>query len=136
MSKVEPDNSFSIGIGRRKSSSARVKIIPGNGSVTINQKNGFDYFHSCHDSLNILRQPLEIFESDKSYDIIINVEGGGLKGQTEAIQLAVANAVSKLDSEKRSKLRSLGFLTRDTRIKERKKYGLKKARKASQYSKR
>ena len=85
---------------------------------------------------SLIKNPLEIFESDKSYDIIINVEGGGLQGQTQAIQLAVANAVSKLDSAKRSKLRNLGLLTRDTRIKERKKYGLKKARKASQYSKR
>jgi small subunit ribosomal protein S9 len=136
MTTNETSKSFSIGIGRRKSASARVKIVPGNGQITINEKTGIDYFNSFPQSLGICRNPLEIFESDKSYDIIINVEGGGLQGQTQAIQLAVANAVSKLDSVKRSKLRNLGLLTRDTRIKERKKYGLKKARKASQYSKR
>jgi small subunit ribosomal protein S9 len=136
MANTDTNKSFSIGVGRRKSASARVKITPGNGQITINEKSGIDYFNSFPQSLGICRNPLEIFESDKSYDIIINVEGGGLQGQTQAIQLAVANAVSKLDSVKRSKLRNLGLLTRDTRIKERKKYGLKKARKASQYSKR
>ena len=136
MANIETNKSFSIGIGRRKSASARVKITPGNGQITINEKTGIEYFNSIPKSLGICSNPLEIFESDKSYDIIINVEGGGLQGQTQAIQLAVANAVSKLDSVKRSKLRNLGLLTRDSRIKERKKYGLKKARKASQYSKR
>lgn len=130
------NKNFSIGLGRRKSASARVKIIQGNGQITINNKTGIEYFSSIPKSIGICRNPLEIFESEKSYDIIIDVKGGGLHGQTEAIQLAVANAVSKLDSVKRSKLRNLGLLTRDTRIKERKKYGLKKARKASQYSKR
>jgi small subunit ribosomal protein S9 len=136
MQENETMKSFSIGIGRRKSASARVKIVPGTGNITINQKTGIDYFNSLPQSIDICRNPLEIFESEKSYDIIINVEGGGLQGQTQAIRLAVANAVSKLDSLKRTKLRNLGLLTRDTRIKERKKYGLKKARKASQYSKR
>ncbi len=136
MKQNEILKSFSIGIGRRKSASARVKIVPGNGKITINEKPGINYFNSFPQSLVLCRNPLEIFESDKSYDIIINVEGGGLQGQTQAIKLAVANAVSKLDSTKRNKLRNLGLLTRDTRIKERKKYGLKKARKASQYSKR
>lgn len=136
MANFETTKTFSIGLGRRKSASARVKIVPGTGSITINQKKGIEYFSSFPQALGICRNPLEIFESDNSYDIIITVEGGGLQGQTQAIQLAVANALSKLDSGKRSKLRNLGLLTRDTRIKERKKYGLKKARKASQYSKR
>lgn len=127
---------LATGVGRRKSASALVKILPGTGEIVINQKSGIDYLHSIAHGLGVCRTALEVFNADKAYNIIIEVSGGGLHGQTEAIRLAVANAISHLDSEKRVKLRSLGLLTRDTRIKERKKYGLKKARKAPQYSKR
>ena len=127
---------LATGVGRRKSASALVKILPGTGEIIINQKSGIDYFHSIAHGLGICRTALEVLEADKAYNIIIEVSGGGLKGQTEAIRLAVAKAISNLDSAKRVKLRSLGLLSRDTRIKERKKYGLKKARKAPQYSKR
>ena len=136
MITFEQKNVLATGVGRRKSASALVKILPGNGEIIVNQKTGIDYFHSISNGLGICRTPLEIFESDKSYNIIIEVSGGGLQGQTQAIRLAVAKAISNLDSAKRVKLRSLGLLSRDTRIKERKKCGLKKARKAPQYSKR
>lgn len=136
MTTSEKNNILSTGVGRRKSSSALVKIIPGNGEIFINKKAGLDYFNSSSQSLSSCRIPLEIFEEENSYNMVIDVSGGGIQGQTQAIKLAVANAVSKLDSTKRIKLRSLGLLSRDTRVKERKKYGLKKARKASQYSKR
>lgn len=127
---------LATGVGRRKSASALVKILPGTGEIVINQKSGIDYFHSIAYGLGVCRTPLEAFEADKAYNIIIEVSGGGLHGQTQAIRLAVAKAITNLDSTKRAKLRSLGLLSRDTRIKERKKYGLKKARKAPQYSKR
>lgn len=132
----EKINLLSSGVGRRKSSTASVKIVPGIGEILINQQAGIEYFSGSSQSLAICRTPLTIFESENSYNLIISVSGGGIQGQTQAIRLAVANAISKLDSEKRIKLRSLGLLSRDTRVKERKKYGLKKARKASQYSKR
>lgn len=136
MITFEKKNVLATGVGRRKSSSALVKILPGNGEIIVNQKPGIDYFHSIAYGLGICRTPLEIFESDKAYNIVIEVTGGGLQGQTQAIKLAVAKAISNLDSAKRTKLRSMGLLSRDTRIKERKKCGLKKARKAPQYSKR
>lgn len=136
MITFEQKNVLATGVGRRKSASALVKILPGNGEIVVNQKPGIDYFHSISYGLGICRTPLEIFESDKAYNIVIEVTGGGLQGQTQAIRLAVAKAISNLDSAKRVKLRSLGLLSRDTRIKERKKCGLKKARKAPQYSKR
>ena len=136
MITFEKKNILATGIGRRKSASALVKILPGTGEIVVNQKPGIDYFHSLAHGLGICRTPLEIFESDKAYNIIIEVSGGGLQGQTQAIRLAVAKAISNLDAAKRVKLRNLGLLSRDTRIKERKKYGLKKARKASQYHKR
>ena len=136
MLTFQKKNILATGVGRRKSASALVKILPGTGEIMVNQKPGIDYFHSIAHGLGICRTPLEIFESDKAYNIIIEVSGGGLQGQTQAIRLAVAKAISNLDAAKRVKLRNLGLLSRDTRIKERKKYGLKKARKAPQYSKR
>jgi small subunit ribosomal protein S9 len=136
MITFEKKNILATGVGRRKSASALVKILPGTGEIMVNQKPGIDYFHSIAHGLGICRTPLEIFESDKAYNIIIEVSGGGLQGQTQAIRLAVAKDISNIDAAKRVKLRNLGLLSRDTRIKERKKYGLKKARKAPQYSKR
>nr|AHX25148.1 30S ribosomal protein S9 [Nannochloropsis gaditana] len=136
MVKFEKNNVVASGVGRRKSASALVKILPGTGEITVNQKPGIEYFHVIAHGLGICRTPLEIFQSDKAYNIIIEVSGGGLQGQTQAIRLAVAKAISSLDNDKRTKLRHLGLLSRDTRIKERKKCGLKKARKAPQYSKR
>nr|YP_009550305.1 ribosomal protein S9 [Characiopsis acuta]QAA11242.1 ribosomal protein S9 [Characiopsis acuta] len=136
MPTIETKNILSTGVGRRKSASAFVQIVSGKGEIIINQQPGIEYFHFNSQALSICKTALEIFNSENSYNIIIGVSGGGLTGQIQAIRLAVANAVSKLDSTKRVKLRTLGLLSRDTRVKERKKYGLKKARKAPQFSKR
>nr|YP_010478763.1 ribosomal protein S9 [Neustupella aerophytica]UVI61068.1 ribosomal protein S9 [Neustupella aerophytica] len=136
MTTLEAKNILSTGVGRRKSASAFVYIIPGNGQIIINKQPGIDYFVYNSQAVSICQTALKIFESEKSYNIIIVVSGGGLNGQIQAIRLAVSKAVSKLDTNKRIKLRSLGLLSRDTRVKERKKYGLKKARKAPQFSKR
>lgn len=125
-----------LGIGRRKSARVQVNIIPGQGAIKVNNLLGEEYFSSSLESLKSCQMPLALFDVEKNYDIIIKVSGGGLKGQTDAIVLAVSRAIAKLDPAKRSKLKSLGLLSRDTRVKERKKCGLKKARKASQYSKR
>nr|YP_010451051.1 ribosomal protein S9 [Vischeria punctata]AOW70837.1 ribosomal protein S9 [Vischeria sp. CAUP Q 202]UTV00832.1 ribosomal protein S9 [Vischeria punctata] len=136
MTILEAKNILSTGVGRRKSATAFVQIIPGNGEITINQQPGVNYFHYNSQAVSICRTALEIFESEKSYNLTVVVSGGGLNGQIQAIRLALSKAVSKLDTTKRIKLRSLGLLSRDTRVKERKKYGLKKARKAPQFSKR
>ena len=136
MISSEEKNILSTGVGRRKSSSAFVKVFSGTGEVIINKKLGKDYFHSIHAALETCQTPLEIFQAEKAYKLVIDVSGGGLQGQKQAIRLAIAKAISTLDVEKRVKLRSLGLLSRDTRVKERKKYGLKKARKSPQYSKR
>lgn len=136
MTESQSRNVLSTGVGRRKSATSFVQIIPGNGEIIVNQQPGIDYFHFNSQAISICRTALEIFESEKAYNIIIVVSGGGLTGQIQAIRLAVSKAVSKLDINKRVKLRSLGLLSRDTRVKERKKCGLKKARKASQFSKR
>jgi small subunit ribosomal protein S9 len=136
MSTIETKNILSTGVGRRKSASAFVQIVSGNGEIIVNQQPGIEYFHFNSQALSLCRTALQIFDSENSYNIIIGVSGGGLTGQIQAIRLAVAKAVSKLDSNKRVKLRTLGLLSRDTRVKERKKYGLKKARKAPQFSKR
>nr|QFR99646.1 ribosomal protein S9 [Vischeria stellata] len=136
MTILEAKNILSTGVGRRKSATAFVQIIPGNGEITVNQQPGVNYFHYNSQAVSICRTALEIFESEKSYNITVVVSGGGLNGQIQAIRLALSKAVSKLDTTKRIKLRSLGLLSRDTRVKERKKYGLKKARKAPQFSKR
>ena len=132
----ETSSVANIGIGRRKSARVQVNIIPGNGVIKVNNLLGEEYFRSSLESLKSCQMPLSLFDVEKTYDLIIKVSGGGFKGQTDAIVLAVSRAISKLDPAKRTKLKSLGLLSRDTRVKERKKVGLKKARKASQYSKR
>jgi small subunit ribosomal protein S9 len=136
MTSESKKNILANGVGRRKSATAFVQLSPGNGQIKINHKPGIEYFQFSSQALSSSIIPLEIFESEKSYDINIIVSGGGLLGQVDAIRLAISKTISKLDSTKRVKLRSLGFLSRDTRVKERKKYGLKKARKAPQFSKR
>lgn len=132
----EKQKNLAIGIGRRKSSSARVQITSGSGNIYVNGVLAATYFNSSPESLLICTNPLRLFDADQAYDIYAQVTGGGLTGQTEAIQLAVSRALIQLDTTRRPKLKSLGLLRRDPRIKERKKYGLKKARKAPQYSKR
>jgi small subunit ribosomal protein S9 len=124
------------GVGRRKEASARVRLYPGgNGSILINDKEGADYLNRAGD-LDAVLAPLRSVGMDSGYNVSVHVAGGGVTGQTSAIQLGVARALLKVDPELRSSLRHGGFLTRDARIKERKKPGLKRARKAPTYTKR
>ncbi len=123
------------GTGRRKSSIARVYITPGSGKVTINKKDMDDYF-GLETLKIIVRQPLEVTGTADKYDVKVTVRGGGFTGQAGAIRHGIARALNKADEEFRAPLKKAGFLTRDAREKERKKYGLKKARRAPQFSKR
>lgn len=124
------------GTGRRKTSIARVRLVPGSGQMRINGRSGEPYLQFNPAYLSVTKAPLEALGLEKDYDILVNVKGGGLTGQADAIRLGVARALCELDPENRKPLKSEGYLTRDPRSKERKKYGLKKARKASQFSKR
>ncbi|MGH3858094.1 30S ribosomal protein S9 [Actinokineospora sp.] len=122
-------------VGRRKQAIVRVRITPGSGKFLLNGKSLEDYFpNKVHQQL--IREPLVTVEKPESFDIRANLHGGGITGQAGALRLAIARALIELDSEDRPVLKKAGFLTRDPRAKERKKYGLKKARKAPQYSKR
>ena len=123
------------GTGRRKSSVARVRLVPGTGKITVNKRNLNDYFGRQTLEL-IIKQPLELTGTTEQYDVIANVAGGGASGQAGAIRHGISRALLEFDADMRSDLKKAGFLTRDPRMKERKKYGLKKARKASQFSKR
>ena len=125
-----------IGIGKRKEAVARVFLIPGEGNLIINKVSGNKYLQYNDSYLNKVWAPLEKLNLEKQFDIIVLVRGGGITGQTEAIQLGVARQLCKIEKSNRTILKPFGFLTRDSRIKERKKYGLRKARKAPQYSKR
>lgn len=134
MAKVNEQVQF-YGTGRRKSSVARVRLVPGNGQITVNGKNSADYF--CKKTLEmIIRQPLVLTETESRYDVLVNAHGGGTTGQAGAVRLGIARALLKADIEFRPALKKAGFLTRDPRMKERKKYGLKGARRAPQFSKR
>ena len=125
-----------IGLGKRKQSIARVFLFPGEGNLIINKTYGDKYLQYNNTYLNTVWAPLEKLNLEKQFDIVAIVKGGGLTGQAQAIQLGVARLLCKIDQENRQILKPFGFLTRDSRIKERKKYGLRKARKAPQYSKR
>ena len=123
------------GTGRRKSSVARVYLVPGTGKVTINKKDMDEYFG--YDTLKVIaRQPLELTSTADKLDVLVNVHGGGYTGQAGAIRHGIARALLEADPEFRPALKKAGYLTRDPRMKERKKYGLKKARRAPQFSKR
>ncbi len=124
------------GTGRRKESIARVRLIPGNGVITINGRDIDDYF-GLETLKTILRQPLELTGTTGKFDVLVNVKGGGFTGQAGAIRHGIARALLEVDSESfRATLKAAGYLTRDPRMKERKKYGLKAARRAPQFSKR
>ena len=123
------------GTGRRKSSIARVRIVEGSGKITINGKD-IEEFFGLETLKVIARQPLTVTNTTDKYDVICSVQGGGFTGQAGAIRHGIARALNEANSEFRPALKSNGFLTRDPRMKERKKYGLKKARKAPQFSKR
>ena len=123
------------GTGRRKSSVARVYLVPGTGKVTINKRDMDEYFGL--DTLKlIVRQPLALTETADKYDVITTVRGGGFTGQAGAIRHGISRALLQVDGDFRPALKKAGFLTRDPRMKERKKYGLKAARRAPQFSKR
>ncbi len=132
---AKKENIFFYGTGRRKSSIARVRLVEGNGKITINGKD-IDEFFGLETLKVIVRQPLVVTNTATKYDVICTVKGGGFTGQAGAIRHGIARALNEANSEYRPALKSAGFLTRDSRMKERKKYGLKKARKAPQFSKR
>ena len=125
-----------LGTGRRKKAIARVRLLPeGSGNITINKKSLDEYFGL--DTLKyIVNQPLELTNSKSKYDVVVNVKGGGFTGQAGAIRHGIARALVLADADTKADLKKAGFLTRDPRAKERKKYGLKKARRAPQFSKR
>ena len=126
---------YFYGTGRRKSSVARVRIIPGTGNVTINGRNIDDYF-GLETLKMIVTQPFGVTKTEGTFDVICTVKGGGVSGQAGAIRHGVARALLQAGDEYRAPLKKAGLLTRDPRMKERKKYGLKAARRASQFSKR
>ena len=124
-----------LGTGRRKSSVARVRLVEGTGKITVNGKD-LDEFFGLETLKVIVRQPLTVTDTLDKFDVICTVKGGGFSGQAGAIRHGIARALNEANLEYRPALKSNGFLTRDSRAKERKKYGLKKARKAPQFSKR
>ena len=121
--------------GRRKSSVARVRMVPGTGKIMVNDRNFAEYIPSAAVRLDVL-QPLTLTETSTQYDVIVNVCGGGISGQAGAIRLGISRALLLVSPDFRSSLKKAGLLTRDPRSTERKKYGLKKARRAPQFSKR
>ena len=128
-------NTKNYGTGRRKSSVARVYLVPGTGKITINKRDIDEYF--ALDTLKVIvRQPLVATETSDKFDVLVNVKGGGYTGQAGAIRHGISRALLTVDGDYRPVLKKAGFLTRDPRMKERKKYGLKAARRAPQFSKR
>jgi small subunit ribosomal protein S9 len=124
-----------LGTGRRKSSVARVRLVPGTGKIEINGRGFEDYVPNPATRLDIL-QPLTLTENTQNYDVLVNVFGGGITGQAGAIRLGITRALMVVNPDFRSVLKKAGLVTRDPRAKERKKYGLKGARRAPQFSKR
>jgi len=136
MQAIDQGRVVYLGTGRRKSAVARVRLVPGNGQLTINGKPGDLYLQFNAEYLSVAKAPLETLGLEGEYDILVNAHGGGLTGQADAVRLGVARALCQLDPDNRKPLKIEGYLTRDPRSKERKKYGLRKARKAPQFSKR
>ena len=128
-------NTKYYGTGRRKSSVARVYLVPGTGKITINKRDMDEYF-GLETLKVVVRQPLTATETADKFDVLVNVRGGGYTGQAGAIRHGIARALLNVDADYRPVLKKAGFLTRDLRMKERKKYGLKAARRAPQFSKR
>lgn len=133
--KVKKENAQIISTGRRKTSIARVRLMPGNGKITVNGRELKEYLQ-LDTLLLIARRPLTLTGTTEKYDVVVRVVGGGLSGQAGAISHGIARALVKSSETYKKELKDAGLLTRDSRMKERKKYGLKKARKASQFSKR
>ena len=128
-------NTKYYGTGRRKSSVARVYLVPGTGKITINKRDMDEYF-GLETLKVVVRQPLTATETADKFDVLVNVRGGGYTGQAGAIRHGIARALLNVDADYRPVLKKAGFLTRDPRMKERKKYGLEAARRAPQFSKR
>ena len=122
-------------VGRRKKAVARVRLIPGEGNITVNKRNLDEYF-GLETLKTVVRQPLTLTETAGRFDVVVSVRGGGFTGQAGAIRHGIARALVKADEELKPAIKKAGYLTRDPRMTERKKYGLKKARKAPQFSKR
>ena len=131
----EPKTAYHYGTGRRKHSVSRVRLVPGNGNITINGRGIDDYF-GLETLKLIVRQPLALTNTLEKFDVICTVEGGGVTGQAGAIRHGISRALLQYDADLRGALKAAGFLTRDPRMKERKKYGLKAARRAPQFSNR
>jgi small subunit ribosomal protein S9 len=126
---------FNSGTGRRKTAVARVRLLPGEGEIVINGRTFVEHFGAAIDETEV-RMPFRVTNTDGKYNAMIKVEGGGVNGQAGAVRHGIARALLEIDEGHRLPLRQAGFLTRDPRMKERKKYGLKRARKAPQYTKR
>ncbi|MFW5999157.1 MAG: 30S ribosomal protein S9 [Halanaerobiaceae bacterium] len=124
-----------LGTGRRKTSTARVRLVPGDGNIVVNGRDVDDYFHR-KSLIKDIKAPLELTNSLSSFDVLVSVDGGGLSGQSGAVRHGIARALLDVDEDFRKLLKKEGYLTRDPRMKERKKYGRKKARKSPQFSKR
>ena len=136
MTVAKKANGKFYGTGRRKSSIARGYLVPGNGNITINKRSLDEYF-GLETLKVVVKQPLALTETTEKFDVLVNVHGGGYTGQAGAIRHGISRALLEVDSEEyRPLLKKAGFLTRDPRMKERKKYGLKAARRAPQFSKR
>lgn len=133
--KFQPKGKYYYGLGRRKEASARVRLYEGSGKVIINGKDYKQYLNPV-DLIDIIKTPLKTLSMADRFDIVVKVTGGGFRGQADAIRLGVARAILVLDASLKKTLKSHKYLTRDSRVKERKKYGLKKARRAPQFSKR
>ncbi|MGI9048764.1 MAG: 30S ribosomal protein S9 [Rubrobacteraceae bacterium] len=123
------------GTGRRKTSVARVRLLPGDGKITVNGRDYTEYFPRAAYQIGVM-SPLTLLESQGRYDVVVKVEGGGLTGQADAVRHGIARALAEESQGARAELKTAGLLTRDSRAVERKKYGLKKARKRPQFSKR
>ncbi|MEW6129354.1 MAG: 30S ribosomal protein S9 [Acidobacteriota bacterium] len=129
------DTTYNYGTGRRKSATARVYIKPGSGDITVNKRKFEEYFPNEMHRM-IIRQPLHLTDTAAKFDILVNVDGGGMSGQAGAVRHGITRALMELNPELRGRLKKAGFVTRDPRAKERKKYGQKGARKRFQFSKR
>lgn len=131
-----PKGQFYYGVGRRKTSVARVRLYPGTGNITVNGKTSADYFGGRGLNQILLQAPLRATQTNERFDVVATVVGGGVSGQVGAISHGISRALLRFDEELRPTLKAAGMLTRDPRMKERKKVGLKRARKAPQYTKR
>jgi small subunit ribosomal protein S9 len=127
---------YHYGTGRRKSAVARVRLYPGSGTISVNGKEFEEYFGGRTILHSTVQQPLTLTQTAGQYDVVVKVVGGGISGQAGAVRHGIARALARSDDELRTALKQAGFLTRDARVKERKKVGLKRARKAPQYTKR